>query len=100
MEPFVKNASDENQVRGADGKQKRGREKEINDFKSIMATVGGRRIIYRYIALCGVFESSVGNFGTNSTFYNEGKRSVGLALLMDCNECPNEYFKMIEESKE
>lgn len=98
MEAYVKNAADEQQVKEAGGKAKRGRERELDDFRNIMESVSGRRFVFRYISECGVFTD--GFTGNNTTFYNEGKRSIGLRLLADINDaCPELYTKMMEESK-
>lgn len=97
-EVFVRNAADEDQVREAGGKAKRGRDRELDDFRGIMESISGRRFVFRYINACGVFEDSF--TGNNTTFYNEGKRSIGLRLLADINDaCPEKYILMIDESK-
>jgi hypothetical protein len=98
MEAFVKNAADEAQVKEAGQKVKRGRELELGDFRGIMDSLSGRRFVYRYISKCGVFEQSF--TGNNTTFFNEGQRSIGLSLMADINEaCPELYMRMIEESR-
>lgn len=98
QKPLVENAADESQVKEAGGKVKRAREGELNDFRIIMETLSGRRFVHRYISLCGVFHE--GFTGNNTTFFNEGKRSIGLRILADINEsCPELYVKMIEEAR-
>lgn len=98
MDAYTGNAADENQVREADSKVRRGRESEVGHCRAVMDTYSGRAFVNRYIRICGVFED--GFTGNNTTFYNEGKRSIGLRLLAELDEsCPDLYFKMIEEAK-
>lgn len=96
---YVKNAADETQVREADGKVKRGRERELNDICALLSTREGRRFIWRYLGKCGVFTTSFHNSGS-VTAYNEGGRNIGLMLLADVNDAsPDAYLTMMKENK-
>jgi hypothetical protein len=96
--PFVKNAADESQVKGAEGKGKRKREQELEDIRSVLATRQGRRFFWRTLIMCHVFETSF--TGNSQTFFNEGERNIGLKLFADLNESdPEAYLKMLRESK-
>lgn len=98
MKPYVTNAASEGQVKQAEAKVKLGRDLEIEDFKWFLSTPQGRRVCAKYIAFCGVLKTSF--TGNSETFFNEGKRVVGLKLLEDLNESdPSAYFKMMNESK-
>lgn len=97
-QPLVKNAANKEQVKSAEYKQKRGRELEIDDVRSILSTQSGRRFMWRYMGELGLFRSSF--VGHDATFYNEGRRSAALMMLLDINEGdPAAYLKMLEESK-
>lgn len=98
-EAFVRNAADRDQVKEAEGKERRGRERELNDLRVVLATVQGRRFVWRYLTVCGIFQTSVGQ-EPHQTYYNEGKREVGLRFLDDINESdPDAYLLMLKESK-
>lgn len=98
MKPVVKNAADKNQVKEAEGKVKRTRERELNDVRMVLSTLQGRRFVWRYLSECGVFRTSF--TGNSQTFFNEGERNIGLKILADVNEAaPEAYLTMMNESK-
>jgi len=73
--------------------------REVNDFKSLMGQRFGRRIVYALLEKCGVYRSSF--TGNSETFFNEGKRDIGLSYLAMVNEhCPDEFVAMLKEHKE
>lgn len=95
---FVQNAADPQQVKEAAQKVKYGREQELNDVRSILATREGLRFMWRYLSECGIFKTSM--TGSSQTFFLEGRRDIGLRLLTDVNEAdPEAYFRMISEDK-
>ena len=98
--PYVGNASDEEQVKKADKKVRRREDIDVEDVKYIMATPQGRRFVWKYLSICGVFGLSFSGESTHETAFKEGQRLVGNTLLGDINTaCPDAYFQMIEESK-
>ena len=100
MKPLVGNASDEEQVACAAKKVKRNEEVELEDTKFILGTPQGRRFVWRYLGLCGVYKLSYSGEATHETAFKEGARLVGTTLLNDINSArPEAYFQMIEESK-
>lgn len=100
MKPLVGNAGDEAQVERAGKKVKQREDIDVADMKFIMGTPQGRRFMWRYLELCGVYTSSFQGESTHETAFKEGTRLVGLTLLNDVNLAgPQAYFQMIEESK-
>lgn len=98
MKPIVRNAADEEQVKEARLKEKFGRERELEDMRSVLASHRGRRLIWRYLEECGVFKISF--TGSSETFFKEGKRDIGLRLLADINDAaPEAYSIMLREAK-
>lgn len=96
---YVKNASDEKQVKDAEYKVKSGRERDLEDVMYILSSKQGRRFIWRYLTECGIFQTSF--TGNSTTFFKEGERNVGLKLMTDINESsPDAYVLMMKESKE
>lgn len=69
------------------------------DLQWMMGTKQGRRVLYRLIDDCGVFRSS--NTGNSQTFFNEGRRSVGLAAFHEIMAIsPESFVTMWRESNE
>ena len=93
------NAADEEQVKTRKRKDERVRERELNDLRVVMATVEGRRFVWRLLEKAGVFRTSF--TGNSTTFFNEGMRNMGLMVLGDVHEAAADaYIMMMNESKE
>lgn len=76
------------------------REEEVQDVAMLLASRTGRRFVWRYLTLCGVFKTSFDNSGSVTAF-NEGQRNIGLRLMADVNDAaPDSYQVMLRESKE
>lgn len=96
---LVGNAADEKQVKEAGEKVKRGRERELNDLRSILSTVQGRRFVWRFLEVCGINKCSFAD-DPHKTSFLEGQRNVGLRLQADIMDAePNAYVTMMKESK-
>ncbi len=92
-DPLVRNAADAEQVKEAGVKEKFGRKQELNDVYNILAIPSGRRWVWRVLSDCGVFKSSF--TGNSTTFFNEGRRDIGLRILADVMEAnPDAYVQM------
>lgn len=66
------------------------------DMKWLMGSKRGRRIVWRLLERTGIFRSSF--TGNSETFFREGMRNVGLALMAQINEaCPESYMNMVKE---
>ena len=95
-QPLMTNASDPKQVRKADVKKKDEERQELDDVKQLLNSPHGRRFVWRYLGICGVFRSSF--TGNSETFFNEGQRNIGLQLLGDVNRAnPEAYVTMLRE---
>lgn len=79
--PYVKNAGDPNDVKGA-GRQERALERRrLTFYKTVLGTEAGRAVMWDLLCQTGLFESS---FSQSSLIYfNEGRRNVGLKLRAD-----------------
>lgn len=99
-QPKNTNAADEAQVKEAAIRVKRGRQQELMDVVFLLSDKRGRRFFWRYLTTCGVFKSSADNSGS-WTYFNEGRRDIGLQLLADVDAAsPESYAVMLRESKE
>lgn len=68
-------------------------------LKDILSNEGGRDFIWRLLIQCGVYHTSFTGDAAH-TFFNEGKRQVGLWALAEINEADNQAIsRMQEENK-
>lgn len=74
------------------------RQVEANDWKWLMSSKQGRRVMWRLIAEAGVYRTSF--TGNSETFFKEGKRSFGLFLISEItSHCPEGYVQMMTEER-
>lgn len=76
----------------------RKRRQEVEDFKWLMAHKQGRRLMWRLLSMSGVFRTSM--TGNSSTFFNEGRRDIGLQFMAEVNDhCLEAYVLMLKEQR-
>jgi len=90
--------ADKERVRKKGLQERLDRRTELNDMAYILSTRSGRRFIWRLLSETGIFKSSF--TGNNTTFFNEGRRDIGLRFLVDTQEFPDLYLLMVKESKQ
>lgn len=72
---------------------------EAEDLKWLMADKRGRRFMWAMLERTGIYRSSF--TGNSETFFREGQRNVGLALMDRLMSiCPERYAEMIKEQKQ
>lgn len=92
------NAADVEQVKKGSKEEKTKRQIEIDDIKFILSTRQGRSFVWRHMTNAGIFQSCF--TGNSATFFNEGRREVGLKMLAEVNEAsPDSYLQMMKESR-
>jgi hypothetical protein len=62
-----------------------------NDLRSVMSTPEGRRFVWGLLEHCGVFGPSYAS-DANATSYNEGRRAVGIGLMVRCQTEASEFY--------
>lgn len=73
------------------------RKRELHDIKTMMSEPMGRRFMWSLLGRAGVFLSCF--TGNSTTFFNEGKREIGLQYMHMINEaCPELYHVMVTEA--
>ncbi len=96
---LVKNAADAGQVQEARGKEKRGRARDQEDLRRILAEPHGRRVFWKLLGHCGIGQT-VRGVNDPDTNYNAGKQDVGhhiLGLIVQSDE--ESYFTMMREAQ-
>lgn len=91
-------AGDAEIVKVAKVSRKLERQRETLDLQAILDKPGGRKFMWRLLQECGVYRTSF--TGNSATFYNEGKRAVGLFVLNEIMEAsPEAYLLMQKENR-
>lgn len=98
FDPLDTSAQDATKAKEAEA-QRLKREREVADFKWLMANAEGRRFVWRLLEKAGVFRSSFSQNGLQMAL-NEGQRNQGLMLLSEIHEhCPDRYHQMVKEAQ-
>lgn len=87
----------EQDKREIEARKRLDRQVEIADFKWLMSSPRGRRILWRLLEMSGPFRLS---FDTNAMrmAFNEGNRNLGNQLLNEVMTlCPDKYPVMVKE---
>ena len=79
-----------------DERLRRRRELEKDDLKKILVTPEGLRFLWRLLEIAGIYQTTF--TGNSTSFYNEGKRSVGLQIKADLMDVdPDHEGRMARE---
>ena len=65
-------------------------------LKDILSKEGGRDFIWRLLIQCGVFQTSFTGDAPH-TFFNEGKRQIGLWALTEIDEADKSAISLMQE---
>lgn len=70
------------------------------DLRWLMSTERGRRLAWALIdERCGAVGISFAGEATHETAYREGRRSIGVALLAECQRlAPSDSVQMLQEA--
>ena len=80
-------------------KQETVRQDDLRDVSWVMQNARGRRLVWRFLESAMVFRTTF--TGNSTTFFNEGRRALGLELLADIQEVAgDEYQLMVKEAKD
>lgn len=77
-EPFTRNASDPEDVKGAGRQEKRIERRRLGQYKAVLSTEAGRFVMWDLLCSTGLFASSMSQ--SSLIYFNEGQRNVGLKL--------------------
>ena len=80
-----------------ENRNKRVKERKIADMGSVLATKQGRRLMRDILANSGIYRCSISEV-EHMTYFNEGRRSLGLDYLAIINaHFPERYVQMNQE---
>ena len=66
------------------------------DITTVMGSDQGKDIIWEILSLCGIYDNQF--TGNSGTFFNEGRRSVGIDLIQILNDAdPTLYPRLLLE---
>jgi hypothetical protein len=91
----VEDVGDDVQVKERKTKRQLQKEREDEEMKQILDTYGGRAFMWRLLSSCGVFRTSF--TGNASTYFNEGKRQIGLEVLKEILELDSKAFQIMQQ---
>ena len=90
------NAADPEQVKGRKRKEERERLRREDAERFVMSDARGRYFVWNLLEAAGLFRVSF--TGNSETFFNEGKRSLGLQLIAELEEkTPRDFLTMWQE---
>lgn len=93
------NAGDASKVVARTKKLARGDEMRRNGLRQIMSTPEGRAWMWALLGECRIFQTCF--TGNSTTFFNEGKRDVGLPIMAEITEhFADEYLLMAKEARQ
>ncbi len=99
QEPLVKNAADEPQVKKAGDKMKLKEKIELDDLRFVLKNIEGRRVMWRLLEQCKVFETIWEN--SARIHYNAGKQDIGHYIMSEVVRANEDAFLlMMKENKE
>ncbi len=77
--------------------ERKRRERDLNDVRKVLLSPEGRRLIWRLMSYARIFKPSY--TGNSETFFNEGRRDVGLLILEEVMAAkPDSFTQMQKES--
>ena len=95
----MSNAADPRAIRKAKQSEKQRRDRDRKDLRDVLSTVQGRRFVWKQLEQSGVFRLSIAFGEPQRTDFNEGRRSLGLALMADIHALdPALYVQMATEA--
>lgn len=99
VKAYVKNASDPKQIKEAAIKERFDDKSAVEDMKSVLSTIQGRRVLWRLLKECQVLRSLMDE-SPYWAYYKIGKHDIGVVIfesIVDADE--GAYLKMMTENK-
>ncbi len=91
-------AGDEEDVAEREKKVQLEREREVEEFRVILSTRGGRNVVWRLLSMTGLFNSPIGE--TNDIMRQVGAQDLGRKFLAEVfTSDPGAYILMSQEAE-
>lgn len=95
---LVRNAADPQQVQRGARLSSRRRERDMADLRAVLATLEGRRVFWRLLEHCKVFQSIWDP--SSRLHYQAGVQDVGHYVMAEIGEADEEaLFRMMREAR-
>lgn len=75
--------------------QKQNQEREQADIQALLKIPEGRRFVWKLLGLSGMFRASMTGEAMTTAF-NEGRRDIGLGILLEINTCDHNAFAQMQ----
>ena len=96
---LVKNAASEKQVKRAAHDEKHLRDMDLEDLRTVLRTVEGRKVLWRVLSKCKTFNSVW--HPSAAIHYNSGQQDIGHWLMSEIVDAgQDQLFKMMQENYE
>ena len=97
----MSNAADTRSIRKAKQSEKQQHDRDRKDLRDVLSTIQGRRFVWKQLEQAGVFRLSIAFGESQRTDFNEGRRSLGLALMAEIHALdPALYVQMAREAQD
>jgi hypothetical protein len=95
---LVKNAASEKQVKKAEKVEVSKRDQQLNDLRSVLNTPSGRRVIWRFLEKCRVFNTIWE--ASAKIHYNSGQQDIGHYIMSEIVDADERFLlEMMKENK-
>jgi len=95
----VYDAGDETQVKEKKTKATLEKEREQEELRQLLEDKKFRKFVWKVLSECGVYQEAF--TGNSHTFYNEGKRKIGVWLIAQLiSSSPKSYVQLQLENIE
>jgi hypothetical protein len=96
---YVEDASNAAQVEKAETAERMRRKQELNDLRLTLSTIEGRRVIWRILSECNIFDNSM--LHRDAMYWEGGKKAIGTWLYGEVTQnFPEAWVQMQLEAKE
>jgi hypothetical protein len=98
-DPVLANAADPAQVADSQADEKSEAEQLQDDLRAVLEMRQGRRVLWRYLSIAGIYRSSFSE-KAETTAFNEGRRVIGLTIMGDITSAkPDALIAMMLEAQ-
>lgn len=96
---LIKNAADPQQLKRAGRIETQRAERDRADLQNVVSSEQGRRFVWKLLCESAVFQQSFVQGAADLTAFNEGRRRIGLGLMLDLAAIdPTLYHRMAKEA--